>query len=560
MSGRIFFHSPSEYPTGYGVAARGLKRGLAAIGADLTDEPDWDDVQVTLAQPVYVRSEMEDRRATAFEKTIHEWWTVKRKCETQLFFTMFECTSLPPGWVEEINRREGLIVPSRWCADGFRAQGVTVPIYVVSLGIDPEQWTYIERPSGRPLFTFFWQGVHFDDRKGGALVQRTFEKLRASGQMPDARLVMKWTTMWSRPWRYEGRHLLQIGEWISDQDLEHLVWQADCSVNPTTGEGFGLMPLEHMATGLPTIVTAATGQLDYMEVNDQGTSHVCLPLKGELNVDRLTAERDSVNLVAEYLPDEEHLAELMLWCYQNQDAARALGGRASQWARQWTWERSARMLIEKVEEHLAGSAEKPQEPRSASTAEADTWIGLHGEPGPAERLRAMADAAEGTVLDVGSGNARTVEMLMARGLTVTCLDHAPAGLGRARVAGAKTVEHDFTKPLPFDDGAFDTVLAGEVLEHCESPAKLMAELERVARKRIVISLPVGLRHALEESTHRWLIDAKLIDISKIETEPKCVVTSMVDAHLVLVLERIPQKEVRNRCLSTKRAEPVLARQ
>ena len=45
-------------------------------------------------------------------------------------------------------------------------------------------------------------------------------------------------------------------------------------VYPTSGEGFGLIPLESMATGLPTIVTNATGCADY--------AHLGIPLEATM--------------------------------------------------------------------------------------------------------------------------------------------------------------------------------------------------------------------------------------------------------------------------------------
>ena len=43
--------------------------------------------------------------------------------------------------------------------------------------------------------------------------------------------------------------------------------------------------------------------------------------------------------------------------------------------------------------------------------------------------------------------------------------------------------------LPFSDKSFDTVLCSEVLEHLDDPNKAVAELKRVARNYVVISVP-----------------------------------------------------------------------
>ena len=43
--------------------------------------------------------------------------------------------------------------------------------------------------------------------------------------------------------------------------------------------------------------------------------------------------------------------------------------------------------------------------------------------------------------------------------------------------------------LPFERDSFDTVVCCEVLEHLEDPARGLAELARVARRRVLISTP-----------------------------------------------------------------------
>lgn len=54
--------------------------------------------------------------------------------------------------------------------------------------------------------------------------------------------------------------------------------------------------------------------------------------------------------------------------------------------------------------------------------------------------------------------------------------------------------------LPAADRSFNTVVALEVLEHVEDVAAVMAELKRVARGRIIVSVPPDMPSA----PHRWV--------------------------------------------------------
>jgi SAM-dependent methyltransferase len=105
--------------------------------------------------------------------------------------------------------------------------------------------------------------------------------------------------------------------------------------------------------------------------------------------------------------------------------------------------------------------------------------------------RALPATSPGRILEVGVGEGEVTQRIAARwpDATIVGLDLPDpelaahwAGLGFAPLFG------DIGR-LPFEDDRFDLVLAIEVLEHVPFPELALAELDRVARRDVVVSVP-----------------------------------------------------------------------
>lgn len=96
-----------------------------------------------------------------------------------------------------------------------------------------------------------------------------------------------------------------------------------------------------------------------------------------------------------------------------------------------------------------------------------------------------------TVLDAGCGEGETLERLAGilpeRPVGVD-LNPESVGFAKARLPDAEISVGNLLE-LPFEDSSFDLVLCLEVLEHLPEPAAGLAELVRVSRRDIVISVP-----------------------------------------------------------------------
>jgi SAM-dependent methyltransferase len=100
---------------------------------------------------------------------------------------------------------------------------------------------------------------------------------------------------------------------------------------------------------------------------------------------------------------------------------------------------------------------------------------------------AAAHAAH-EVLDLGCGLGGYSLELGRRGFAVRGLDVSAEYVERARGLGVEADVYDGAA-LPLDDGAVDTVVMLEVIEHLDDPAALLAEAKRVARRNVLLSTP-----------------------------------------------------------------------
>jgi ubiquinone/menaquinone biosynthesis C-methylase UbiE len=95
------------------------------------------------------------------------------------------------------------------------------------------------------------------------------------------------------------------------------------------------------------------------------------------------------------------------------------------------------------------------------------------------------------LLDVGCGEGVVLRHLdqHLRGVTVVGLDIDGTGLQVAQSQNSVSLVQGSVYSLPFVSASFDLVLCCEVLEHVEAPDAALAELSRVTRELVLLSVP-----------------------------------------------------------------------
>jgi SAM-dependent methyltransferase len=126
-------------------------------------------------------------------------------------------------------------------------------------------------------------------------------------------------------------------------------------------------------------------------------------------------------------------------------------------------------------------------------------------------LRGIDKSVE-TVLDVGCGKGFPARLLAKKGgFQIVGVDIFMPYLIMAKNAKAfqDLILADLRNLLPFRDKSFDAVICIEVIEHLkkEEGKRLLFELERVAKKKVIVTTPVGfVKHPSENgnpfSIHR----------------------------------------------------------
>jgi len=99
------------------------------------------------------------------------------------------------------------------------------------------------------------------------------------------------------------------------------------------------------------------------------------------------------------------------------------------------------------------------------------------------------------ILDAGCGTGRNLAEFGVLG-AARGVDPSPAAIEFCRRRGLTGVSEAGIEELPFDDGAFDLILATDVLEHVERDDLAAAELRRVAAPGAVLVVTVP--------AYRWL--------------------------------------------------------
>lgn len=191
-------------------------------------------------------------------------------------YTPWESTKIPEGWKYNMSLCNEIWTTSNFVKDVYIQNGIKNDIHVIPHGISSDI-KIIERELSNK-FNFLHIGGD-SKRKNAQLVVDAFLELFDGDD--NYQLVLKYNKFCYAECYVDNRlvpadqhpQIIGIPDLLSNEQITELYNKCHCLVYPTSGEGFGMIPFEAMATGLPTIVTNLTGCADF--------AHYGIPLSAE---------------------------------------------------------------------------------------------------------------------------------------------------------------------------------------------------------------------------------------------------------------------------------------
>jgi glycosyltransferase involved in cell wall biosynthesis/GT2 family glycosyltransferase/Tfp pilus assembly protein PilF/predicted SAM-dependent methyltransferase len=372
--------SPVFDPSGYASESRAFLIGLESAGIAPA-------VKATGRHSEVFRQNLpRDERAVLQEQLDRQWegrWPVVMNMPAAGFSrtsgarhigrTTFETDGLPADWVVKCNQMDEIWVPSRFNLETFRAAGVTSPLLCVPEGVDTDRF----RPGlvpldipGAPVGTTFLSVFEWTHRKGWDVLLKAWSDAFTSRD--DVRLVIRaypanaiegdpgaWVEEQINQFlssigssREACAPIVVLGRQIPESDMPRLYASADVYLAPSRGEGWGRPHMEAMSSGLLTIATRWSGNLDFM--NDENSW--LLDIEGLESIDS-REEFEFYRGQKWAQPSSEHLSGLLRRASASPDGRKAVGAKARiDMVERWDWKRIAPMAAQRLREIEAGIA------------------------------------------------------------------------------------------------------------------------------------------------------------------------------------------------------------
>ena len=299
--------------TGYGRMATEIIAALKRAGADVVDyEPEDEPAPHILFMTPPQRPD--------------GWF----KGQNVSLLTMWESTELALEHLATVPLFNRVFVPSKQNLEMFGK--VNPNTKYITLGVNYDEWRYTPRKEG--VFTIITGGKG-GRRKGIDITIKVFKRFQAKlaeQGYPEARLIIKSDVRM----REKRSDVIIIDESTSAEEEVKLYEQAHVGLFLSRGEGWGMIPHQTIAQGIPTILTDAHGHA--------GFSHLGIGVKWNF----CKAETEIVGRTGSWWEASEDDALEALWeCFKNYDAYKQVAKLAAESCKKTlTWDHTAQQILD----------------------------------------------------------------------------------------------------------------------------------------------------------------------------------------------------------------------
>ena len=272
-------------------------------------------------------------------------WKWSRKSKYKIGYALSEAESLKSEGRElalkNITKCDILICPSEYSSRAYYESPLDVPIKIVPLGYNPERYFLANRDWNGQLKVLLAGAAQI--RKGSDLGIMGF--IRAFGKSDRFHLTI-WSSV-KTPMReelkteYGSISNITFDDTSYDNPME-IYSKYHILLHPHLSEGFGIIPIEAMATGMCAMLSRVSSPMEYFN-NEIGywieMSEDYIPIRNCLEETNGFWRVPSVDSIVERLKDiSRHIEE-----------AQARGLLATTWVKKYTWEQTAKGLLKVLE-------------------------------------------------------------------------------------------------------------------------------------------------------------------------------------------------------------------
>lgn len=270
--------------TGYAIAARNNIKALLSADIDFVIDPLDFGFDPKIVGSLYEILKPKIKKVKNPKKVLmHCIPTMQHRNRIKspvIGYATFEADPAPESWIDILSKNEHIIVPSMFNLNLFDCDRLKDKLVYIPHCLDFKEFNPYVKPKlklNKKTFNFLYMGTWKERKNLESLLSAFILNLDL-----ECSLTLKLSQIKSGSVEAEIKRLYRklTGEkefkklnifintkFLPDEEIPGFMKSFDCVINPSMGEGFGLVGIQSMALGVPTILSDKSGQADYTNNN-----------------------------------------------------------------------------------------------------------------------------------------------------------------------------------------------------------------------------------------------------------------------------------------------------